>query len=273
MAEYPALVTLDAQNTSNDGPADPTKAQAAGHNKIDENVKAIADDLKAAFDSESVADVAATIAKHRVDINALGNTFVVSGSQDLTAGTPVNLDIISATKIKRIRRAKFWISANGADVGANVVTRVQLKFFNTDGFLHAQLDTEGAEGLIEDFGEFQFTSQDIAVNSNNGDGTIDIDDTVNFGIDDLIRIHDGTNFEYQRVTAVTDADTLDLYDTILKAGTPAWALNDDVTRVLEIRDIGYTDQDASNEIHLRIIPRAGDDNCRLHFWIEFEKGT
>ena len=68
-AEYPAVVTLDVQNTSNDGPADPTKAQAAGHNKLDENLKAVADDLKAAFDSENAVDIAAMIAAMRVDIN------------------------------------------------------------------------------------------------------------------------------------------------------------------------------------------------------------
>ncbi len=267
--EYPAVVTTVLQNVANDGAADITKAQAADINKIDENVKAIADDLKAAYDSESAADVATMIAVLRTDINV--GPFVLTGSQDLTAGTPVNLNITGATKISKITRARFWISANGADIGANVATRIALKFFNKDSFLHAELDTDGVAGLLEDFGEFQFVSQDIKVNSNNSDGSIDIDDTVNFGIDDLVRIHDGTNFEYQRVLAVTDADTLDLYDTILRAdGDPVWSVDEDVTRILEIRDLGYIDQDASNEIHLRMIPRAGDSDCRLHHWIEYE---
>lgn len=196
--------------------------------------------------------------------------FILTGSQDLTAGTPVNLNIPGAKDIDRIPRARFWISANGADVGANVATRIQLKFFNKDGFLHAELDTNGVGGLIEDFGEFQFASQDVKVAPNNGDGAVDIDDTANFGIDDLVRIHDGTNHEYQRVTAVVDADTLDLYDTILKAGSPAWALNDDVSRVFELRDLDYRDGDDTDEIHLRLIPRSGDSNCRLHYWIEYE---
>ncbi len=70
--------------------------------------------------------------------------------------------------------------------------------------------------------------------------------------------------------AVTDADTLSLYDTLLKAGTPDWALDNDVSRVFELRDVTYKDEDVTDEIHLRMIPRAGDDNCRLHFWIEYQ---
>ncbi len=197
--------------------------------------------------------------------------FALTGSQDLTAGTPVNLNITGADDIFRITRARFWISANSADVGANVVTRIALKFFGDDGFKHAELDTDGLGALLEDFGEFQFVSQDVKVAPNNGAGAVDIDDTTQFGIDDFVRIHDGTNYEFQRVDAVTDADTLSLYDTILKAGTPAWALDNDVTRVLEIRDLGYVDQDDTDEIHLRLIPRGGDSNCRLHYWIEYER--
>lgn len=197
--------------------------------------------------------------------------FVLTGFQDLTAGTPVNLNITGAKDSSRIARARFWISANGADVGANVATMIQLKFFNTDGFLHAEFGTNGKETLLDDFGERQFISQDIKVNSNNGDGSIDIDDTEEFGIDDLIRIHDGANFEFQRVKAKLDADTLDLYDTILRAdGDPVWSVGDDVTRVWELRDIALRDEDNTDEIHLRMIPRSGDSNCRLHYWIEYE---
>jgi hypothetical protein len=201
-------------------------------------------------------------------------TKTLTGSQDLTAGVPFNRNILAAINTKKIARARFWISEKDADVGLNVATRIQLKFFNTDGFLHAELDTVGKAGLIEDFDEFQFVSQNIKVAPNNGDGTIDIDDTADFGIDDLVRIHDGlTDFEFQRVLAVIDPDTLDLYDTILKAGTPAWALDNDVTRVLEIRDLSYRDQDDTDEVHLRMIPRAGDSDCRLHWWIEYERAT
>lgn len=196
--------------------------------------------------------------------------FTLTGSQDLTAGTPVNLNITGAMDIFRILRARFWISANGVDVGANVATNIQLKFFNTDGFTHAELDTGGVAALIESFDEFQFVSQDVKVASNNGEGTIDIDDTASFVKEDLVRIHDGTNWEFQRVVDLTDPDTLNLYGTVLKAGAPAWALDNDVTRVLEIRDLAYTDRDYSDEIHLRLIPRTGDDNCRLHYWIEYE---
>lgn len=196
--------------------------------------------------------------------------FILTGSQDLTAGTPVNLNITGAKDISKINRARFWISANGADVGANVVTRIALKFFNTDAFVYSELDSLGVGGLLEDFGEFQFVSQDVKVASDNGDGTIDIDDTKDFGIDDLVRIHDGTNYEFQRVTSVIDTDTLDLYDTILKTGVGAWPLDNDVTRVLEIRDLNCIDQNDTDEIHLRLIPRSGDSNCRLHYWIEYE---
>lgn len=197
---------------------------------------------------------------------------VLEGSQDLTAGTPVNLNITGANRIKRIKRARFWISVNGADVGANTTTKIQLKIFTTDGFTHAELDTNGAAELAEDFGEFQFDSQDVKVAADNGDGTIDIDATANFGIDDLVRIHDGTNFEYQRVLVDTDGDTLDLYDTILKSGVGAWSVDDDVTRVFELIDLGYKDADDTDEIHLQMIPRSGDSDCRLHFWIEYEGG-
>lgn len=204
------------------------------------------------------------------NVHLIGGHPILIGSQDLTAGTPVNLNIATAVKIMRIVRARFWISANGADVGANTATRIQLKFFNTDGFIHAELDTTGEAARLQEFAEFQFVSQDILVAPNNGDGTIDIDSTANFVVDDLVRVYDGTNFEFQRVTDVPDADTLDLYNTILKAGTPAWALDDDVSRVMEIWDMAYKDQDHSDEIHLRMIPRAIDNNCRLHYWIEYE---
>lgn len=199
--------------------------------------------------------------------------FSLTGSQDLTAGTPVNLDITGADDIFRITRARFWISENGADVGANVATMISLDFFGTDSFMHAELDSNGLVEWVDGAGEFQFISQDVAAAPDNGDGTIDIDDTAEFGIDDLVRIHDGTNHEYQRVNAVVDGDTLDLYDTILKAGTPAWALDNDVSRVFECRDLGYVDRDDSDEIHLRLSPRAGDSDCRLHYWIEYEKAN
>ncbi len=229
-------------------------------------------DIADAVDDAAVDAVvdSRTVEKYTPGGTPARGPFTLTGSQDLTAGTPVNLNITGAKDISRICRARFWISANGADVGANVATRIQLKFFNKDGFLHAELDTIGADGLLEAFAEFQFVSQDVKVAPNNGAGTIDIDDTANFGIDDLVRIHDGTNYEFQRVTDDSDADTLDLYDTILKAGTPAWALDNDVTRVLEIRDVSYIDQDDTDEIHLRLMPLAGDDNCRLHYWIEYE---
>lgn len=200
----------------------------------------------------------------------IGGRSTLTGFKDLTAGTPENVDIIGAVKIKGISRARFWISANGADVGANVATLIALKFFSTDQFTHAELDSNGLAEMIDEAGEFQYVSQDIKVAPNNGDGTIDIDDIEHFGIDDFVRIHDGSNFEYQRVVAVIDADTLDLYNAILKAGTPAWALDNDVSRVFEFRDLGYVDQDGTDEIHLRMIPRAGDSNCRLHYWIEYE---
>lgn len=198
---------------------------------------------------------------------------LLTGSQDLTAGTPVNLNITGATRIKRITRARFWISVNGADLGANVDTRIQLKFFNTDGFTHAELDTTLKEGLIDDFGEFQFVSSDVKVAPNNGAGSVDVDDISKFGTDDPVRIHDGTNHEFQRLTGTTGPDTLDLYDTILKAGSPAWAIDDDVTRVFELRDLVCKDEDLTDEIHLQMIPRAGDSNCRLHFVIEYEGGA
>ena len=196
----------------------------------------------------------------------------LTGSPDLTAGTHVNRNITGATRIKRIRRARFWITVNGADFGANTATKIQLKFFNTDAFLHAELDTNGADGALEDWGEFQFVSNDLSAAPNFGAGTITIDATGNFKLDSLIRILDGTNFEYQRVKVVTSGTVLTLYDTILKSGTPAWAVDNDVSRVFELRDMNCVDQDDTNEIHLQMSPLAGDDDCRLHFWIEYESG-
>lgn len=200
-----------------------------------------------------------------------GPRAVLTGSQDLTAGTPVNVNIVSATKIKRIPRSRFWISANGGDVGPNTATRIQIKLFNTDAFLHAELDTNFVEGMIEDFGEFQFDSQDIAVSDlDNGDGSVEIDDTTLFGIDDLVRIHDGTNFEWQRLDAITSGTVASLYDTILKAGASAWSIDDDVSRVFEMRDVSIRDEDDTDELHVRFLPRSGDDDCRIHWAIEFE---
>ncbi len=207
------------------------------------------------------------------NVHYISGRSTLTGSQDLTAGTPVNKNITGATKVESINRARFWTSANGADVGANVATRIQIKFFNTDGFTHAELDTIGAAEEVQDWGEFQYTSQDVKVAADNGDGSIDVDDITNFGIDDLVRIHDGTNHEFQRLTGKTPADTLDLYDTILKAGVGAWSVNDDVTRVFELVDMGYRDADLTDEIHLQMIPRSGDSNCRLHWWIEYEGGA
>lgn len=196
--------------------------------------------------------------------------FVLTGSQDLTAGVPFDLSITGAKDVCRIARARFWTSENGFDVGVNVATRIMLEFYTTAGFVFAELDTTGKAGLREQFQEFQFVSQDLAVGPNNGAGTIDIDNMAKFGLDDLIRIHDGTNHEFQRVKAKIAPNTLDLHNTILKAGTPAWAVDDDVSRVLEIRDLTYNDEDRSDKIHLRMTPRAGDSDCRLHYWIEFE---
>ena len=197
--------------------------------------------------------------------------FVKTGSWDLTAGTPVNKNITGAKKVKRIPRARFWISANGADVGANVATYITLKFFNTDGFLHAELNSNGAVEMIDEAGEFHFVSQDIETAPNFDAAFIRIDDTVDFGIDDFVRIHNGvSDFEYQRVLARVDANRLDLYDKILKSGTPAWALDNDVSRVFEFRDLGYIDRDDTDEIHIRLEPRAGGSDCRLHYWIEYE---
>lgn len=204
------------------------------------------------------------------NVHYIGGRVVITGSQDLTAGTPVNRNIVGATRVERINRARWWISANGADVGANVATRIALKFFSTDGFTHAELDTNGAAEMIDEAGEFQYVSSDLSVAADNGDGAVTIDDTTKFAIDSYVRIHNGTNFEYQRVKAITPTTILTLYDTILKAGVGAWAIDNDVSRVFEFRDLGYQDQDDTDEIHVRMIPRAGDSNCRLHWWLECE---
>lgn len=206
-----------------------------------------------------------------MNVHYVGGRPTLTGSRDLTAGTPDNFDITAAVKIKHITRARFWISQKGFDVGTNVATRIILKFFNTDAFTHAELNTVGEVSLLENVFEFQFVSQDLKAAADTNDGTIDIDDTANFVIDDLVRIHDGTFFEFQRIEDKVDPDTLDLYDTILKVGgVGVWPADDDVTRVLEIRDVAYNDEDYSDEIHLRMIPRAGDNDCRLHWWIEYE---
>ena len=205
------------------------------------------------------------------NVHYIGGRSTLTGSRDLTAGTPDNFNIIGAIRVRRIARARFWISQNGFDVGANVATLITLKFFNTDGFIHAELDSNGAAEMIDEAGEFQFASQDIETAPNFDAAFIRIDDTSDFGIDDFVRIHNGvSDFEYQRVLARIDANRLDLYDKILKSGTPAWALDSDVSRVFEFRDLGYVDQDQTDEIHLRMIPRAGDSDCRLHWWIEYE---
>jgi hypothetical protein len=195
------------------------------------------------------------------NVHYVGGRPTLSGSWDLTAGTPANKNIPDAKKIKRITRARFWISQSGFDVGTNTATRIILQFFNTDAFTHAELDTVGEVALIKHYAEFQFASQDV----------FDIDSTASFVVEDLVRIHDGTNWEFQRIDDVTDADTLSIYNTILRAdGDPVWSADDDVTRVLEIRDLGCNDEDYSDEIHLRLLPRTGDNNCRLHYWIEYE---
>ncbi len=205
------------------------------------------------------------------NVHYVGGRPTLTGSQDILASTPYNLDISAARKIKHIARARFWISEWGVDVGLNTATRIQLKFFNTDAFSHAEFDSVGEVGLSEQLIENQFVSQDLAAVVNNGAGSIEVDSAALFLVDYLVRIHDGTKWEFQRIDSKPGGGTLGLYDTILRAdGDPVWSIDEDVTRVLELRDVECSDEDYSDEIHLRLIPNASDDDCRFHYWIEYE---
>lgn len=136
-AEYPSVVTLDPQNTGNDGTPDPLKAQAANHNKLDENIQAIANDLKAAFDSESVADIAAAFAKFRADINTSIGVLQFFADQ---FDNPVNIDwavnalapaIVDSNDNNKIVRAFDDITEEGVGWVIRIplaVTNIILKF-------------------------------------------------------------------------------------------------------------------------------------------------
>lgn len=195
---------------------------------------------------------------------------ILSGQIAYTAGTPVNTNITGATNIQRISRGRFWISA-GTGIGANVSTTITLSLFCKDAFTHAELGTALTDGLIKQFDPMAFTCQDIKVASNHADTTLDIDSTADMFAGQLIRItSDNTtaNSEYQRISSVSDADTLALSNAILKAGTPAYAADNDVANVLEIRDVSAIDQDGTSEIHLRADPLAGGSNGYLNYVIE-----
>jgi hypothetical protein len=202
------------------------------------------------------------------------HTGSVIGSTDLTAGTPSNVNVTGLTNVRKITRARFWVTASGADVGANTSTTIGIQFFNRDTFLHgeylATLTGVGAQALVEDFGSFRFQCQDVKANANNAATSIDIDSTTDYSANDMVVYTDGTKYEFARVTAVTDADTLAV-TAIIRTGTPAWSVDEDCARVLELRDITYTDQDATGELHVRFDPLAGDSNCRVHYWLEYEE--
>lgn len=191
-----------------------------------------------------------------------------SGSLDIDSSVgAVMWNIAAIGSILEIKKVRFWISANGVDVGANVKQPIKLEFFSKDTGENCEDGTDFQNGRLAVVPEFQFASQDVKVAVVATDGAVDIDDTADFNAGDLVRIHDGTEYEYQRVGAITDTDTLDIVDTAQNA----WALDNDVSRVLELADIEYTDEDETDEIHLKVTPGdAVGDDVRLHYVMQVE---
>lgn len=201
---------------------------------------------------------------------------IVSGSQDVTvASGDLDVNITGFTGIKRVRRAWFWITENSQPtVGVNTQQPVKLSFFAKDTFVHFIDNADpSTNGQVVELAEFFFVVQDVKVGINNGVSSLDIDDTDLYSAGLLIRLVKltGPTHEFQRIASVTDADTLAIEDTIQTAGTPAFAVNDDVALVLEVGSFEYEDQDGTGEIHMRISPGdTGGNNIRLHWHIEFE---
>ncbi len=191
---------------------------------------------------------------------------IVTGSLDVdvSLGTAM-LNITGLPNTGTIRRGRFWITANGADVGINTAQPLTVELFATDQGQHSEDNSEFANGRIFAFAQFQFASQDIKVAIIATDTSGDIDDTSDFAAGDLIRIHDGTAFEYQRVATVTDIDTLAFGDQAVNG----WSIDEDVTRVMEIFNVPFIDKDNTGEIHIKLTPGTpGGDDVRFHYALE-----
>lgn len=188
--------------------------------------------------------------------------------QDLTAGTPVNLNVTGMTGCKTIELAYFWISVNGADVGANTSSLVNIQIFSSDTFKHGAYNTTGISALLYNSGEFTFESEDLKAAVNTAAVAIDIDAVTNFTANMQLRIYDGTDYEYVRMTGpATDADTIPVTAISRATGDPVWQINDDVETVLEVTNLAYNDADGTGELHIRFEPNAATANCRIHGYV------
>lgn len=193
----------------------------------------------------------------------------ITGSQDVTVlSGDLDINILGVAGIRLIRRAWFWISANGVDLGANTDQPVKLLFFAKDTFKHFVDDADpDTDGLVAEAVEFHFVVQDVlaAISATDADFTIDSNVLYSSGL--LVRLFDGTVEEFQRIKTKTGATQLDLEDTMQNA----FIVDDDVALVLETGPFDYEDQDGTGEIHMRISPGdTGGSDIRLHFRIEYE---
>lgn len=132
-----------------------------------------------------------------------------------------------------VRQVRLYIEDDpGAD--ANVICR--LSFYNSDSMTEDEL-------LIEFFFNLTYTevkTNTIAVN----DTSNDVDSSAGLVKYDLVRFTGGTA-ENQRITAVTDADTI-----AFTAAVYEHAVDSGVVRVAEITDVFQLyDADNTKEIH------------------------
>lgn len=190
------------------------------------------------------------------------------GFEDLVAGVTEQIAIPNLTGIRGILRARFWIGPSGGGIGAAVRTRITLNMFCRDNFLHAEYNTYFESTLLAGYPQFDFRTVDLDVAAAQGDARFQVDSIAGFVAGDLVRVRDANNFEFQRVSGLDGVTTdLDLEDTVIPAA--GWAIDDDVARVMELGNLSYEDEDETGELHLEIIPEAGDDNCRLYWAIEY----
>ena len=131
----------------------------------------------------------------------------ITGSQDVTvASGDLDINIPAVAGIRRIRRAWFFISDDGGDLGLSVDQPIKLLFFAKDTFTHIIDDLDpDTDGLVAELVEFHFVVQDLETAITAGNPDINVDDTTLFSAGLLVRVVDSAEHEFQRILTIDDA--------------------------------------------------------------------
>lgn len=145
-------------------------------------------------------------------------SFSAESSQDVT--------IIMPTRIYHIANARIGIETPGSAFASNLeVTNYSSSDFHSSSAVARFLLTVARTQLSSDAGA--------------GSSTIQVDDTDDFSVDDLLLLTDGSNSEYVRADAVGVSD-IDIEDNL----TQGFLENDSVCRIAEFGDLLWSDNDA-----------------------------